>query len=110
MRVIEAQYDDAVRTRIDGLYTAFVDVQEARTQARFANVALRGMQDLVRLTETLFKSGQVNQAEFTRIKTERDLAASAARPGRDHLPQGYARPGKPPQPPRRRGRETEDQR
>ena len=77
MRVIKAQYDDAVRTRIDGLYTAFVDVQEARTRVRFARVGLRGIQNLVRTTEVLFKSGTVAQVELTRIRLERDLAALA---------------------------------
>lgn len=78
MRVIEAQYDDAVRTRVDALCTAFVDVQEAQTQVRYANVDLRGMQGLVKLAGTLFKSGQIDQAAVTRFETEGDRAASAS--------------------------------
>jgi outer membrane protein, heavy metal efflux system len=77
MRVTEAQYDDAVRTRLDNLCTAFVNAQEARTRVDFAGVNLRGIQGLVSRSETLVKIGQIKQADLSELKTRRDLAALA---------------------------------
>jgi outer membrane protein, heavy metal efflux system len=77
LRVIEAQYDDAVRTRLDNLCTAFVDAQEARTRVDFAGVNLQGTRGLVSRSATLFKAGQIKEADLTALKTRRDLAALA---------------------------------
>ena len=41
-KVLEAQYQDAVRLEIDNLYTAFVDVLDARETVRYARASLRG--------------------------------------------------------------------
>ena len=42
-KVLEAQYQDAVRLEIDNLYTAFVDVLDARETVRFARASLEGL-------------------------------------------------------------------
>ena len=40
--MLEAQYQDAVRLEIDNLYTAFVDVLDARETVRYAGRAWTG--------------------------------------------------------------------
>jgi cobalt-zinc-cadmium efflux system outer membrane protein len=76
-RVTEAQYDDAVRSRKDNLYTAFVDVEEAETRVSLAKARFRGMQNLASRVQAFSERGQITQADFAAVKTERELAASA---------------------------------
>ncbi len=66
-RVTEAQYQDSVRTRTADLYTAFVDVQEAKSQARYARRSLAGAEDLTKLTKDLAASGNVAKADLARV-------------------------------------------
>jgi cobalt-zinc-cadmium efflux system outer membrane protein len=72
-RVLEAQYQDALRTRVDGLYTAFMDVVEAQMRDRYAEVALRGSESMLRLTQDLQKKGIFSQADSIRVKTEHEI-------------------------------------
>ncbi|MFI5459394.1 MAG: TolC family protein [Isosphaerales bacterium] len=76
-RVIEAQYQDAIRTRVDNLYTAFVNVQEAQMSVRFAEVALRGVESLLRVAQSLQKAAQVSNVDVASTKTECELGASS---------------------------------
>ncbi len=45
-KVLEAQYQDAVRLEIDNLYTAFVDALETRATARLASASVEGLRRL----------------------------------------------------------------
>jgi cobalt-zinc-cadmium efflux system outer membrane protein len=76
-RVMEAQYDDAVRSRTDDLYTAFVDVEEAEMRISQAKARLQGMQTLASRVQTFSERGLITQADFAAVRTERELAASA---------------------------------
>jgi cobalt-zinc-cadmium efflux system outer membrane protein len=76
-RVMEAQYDDAVRSRKDNLYTAFVDVEEAEMRVTQAKARLQGMQTLSSRVQAFSERGLITQADFAAVKTERELAASA---------------------------------
>jgi len=76
-RVREAQYQDAVRTQVDNLYTAFVNVQEAEMSVSYAEVALLGLEGLSKVVQTLHKAAQVSNAEVASIKTECELGASS---------------------------------
>jgi cobalt-zinc-cadmium efflux system outer membrane protein len=76
-RVLEAQYEDAVRTRVDRLYTAFIDLEEAQRSVSFSESGLRGLESLLKLQLNLEKTGQTSAADVARIKTRRDLSASA---------------------------------
>jgi outer membrane protein, heavy metal efflux system len=77
-RVLEAQYQDAMRTRVDNLYTAFVDLDVAQRSVRFNEAGLNGQEMLLKLLMDQHKTGQVSEAEVARIKIQRELAASAA--------------------------------
>ena len=76
-RVIEAQYDDAVRKRVDSLYTAFVDVQAAQMTVGSAEAALRGMDRLLELAPALRSSGQVTEVPVASTKTDREIGAAS---------------------------------
>ena len=56
-QILEAQYQDAVRTRLDNLYGAFVDVEAAQRAIQCDEVGLRGHERLLQVVQTLEKSG-----------------------------------------------------
>ena len=66
-RVLEAQYQDAVRLQIDNLYTLYVDVLEARQTLRAARTGLAGLAEVVKTTRDLVKKGQQPQTELDRV-------------------------------------------
>ncbi len=76
-RVLEAQYEDAVRTRVDSFYTAFMDLEEAQRSLTFAESGLRGLEMLLKMQLELEKTGQTSAADVARIKSRRDLSALA---------------------------------
>jgi cobalt-zinc-cadmium efflux system outer membrane protein len=75
-RVLEAQYQDAVRQRIDDLYTAFVDVEEAQLSITYHETAVRGTERLSEMVQMLHKSGQVSNASVALAESERERKAS----------------------------------
>ncbi|HZZ80331.1 MAG TPA: TolC family protein, partial [Gemmataceae bacterium] len=50
-RVLESQYQDAVRLEIDNLFTAYIDVLRAHATVRYAEVGLKGISEIVELTK-----------------------------------------------------------
>jgi cobalt-zinc-cadmium efflux system outer membrane protein len=71
-RVLEAQYQDAVRISIDNLYTAFVDVLAARQTALYAKTSFETLGQLQSVTQTLFDKDQATRADVNRVKIERE--------------------------------------
>lgn len=71
-RVLEAQYQDAVRLEIDNLYTAFVDVLDARETVRFARASLEGLRRLLSTTEEQYRRQIVPQTEVESAAIQRD--------------------------------------
>ena len=65
-RVLEAQYQDAVRVQIDNLYTAYVDVLAARATVAAARASLTGLAKLVEVTRGLASRGVVPQTDLDR--------------------------------------------
>jgi cobalt-zinc-cadmium efflux system outer membrane protein len=76
-RVIEAQYQDTVRTRIDSLYTEFVDVQAAQMSVGYAELALRGMDNLLEKAQELQKRGQLTEGPVGSAQIDREIGAAA---------------------------------
>jgi cobalt-zinc-cadmium efflux system outer membrane protein len=66
-KVLEAQYQDAVRGRIDDLYTAWVDVLAARQTVRYSNASVQGLERLRKTTLELFAKGQNTRADVNRV-------------------------------------------
>ena len=54
-RVLEAQYQDAVRLQINNLYTAFVDVLAARETVRYAEASVTGLDKVLQVTQRLYE-------------------------------------------------------
>jgi outer membrane protein TolC len=65
--VTEAEYRDAVRTRTADLYAAYVDVQEARLQMRYARKHVEGVEHLLKLTKDLAERGQLGRSDLGRV-------------------------------------------
>jgi cobalt-zinc-cadmium efflux system outer membrane protein len=67
-RVLEAQYQDAVRIQIDNLYTAYTDILAARETIRFAKAAREGLSILLDRTQKLYEKGTRTIADLSRIE------------------------------------------
>ena len=78
-QVLEAQYQDAVRLEIDNLYTAYVDVLEARQALRATRVGLGGLTEVVKTTRQLAEKGQVPKTEVDRALLQQYNAELAVR-------------------------------
>ena len=72
-KVIEAQYQDAVRLTIDNLYTAYVDALEARRTISFAEAGLEGLSKALNATEDLARRGEKKPSDVARIRIQRRL-------------------------------------
>ena len=72
-KVIEAQYQDAVRLSIDNLYTAFVDLLEARRTISFAEAGVEGLAKALKATEDLAGRGEKKPSDVARIRIQRRL-------------------------------------
>jgi cobalt-zinc-cadmium efflux system outer membrane protein len=73
-KVLEAQYQDAVRNRIDDVYGAFVTALNARQTLRYARESVKGLRDLQDQTQKLFKGGQATQLELDRVENQARVA------------------------------------
>lgn len=70
-RVIEAQYQDAVRRSIDNLYAGFVDVLQARRAIAFAEAGLEGLVKAQKATEDLYRGNEKKQSDIFRVQLSR---------------------------------------
>ena len=71
-KVLDAQYQDAVRLEIDNLYTAFVDVLDARETARYAKASLDGLNRVLATIEQQYAKQLVPQTEVENAAIQRD--------------------------------------
>ncbi len=69
-KVIEAQYQDAVRQSIDNLYSGYVDVLQARRTIAFAEAGIEGLTKALRATQDLFERGQRKASDVARIRIQ----------------------------------------
>lgn len=73
-RVIEAQYQDAVRLKIVDLCSAYVDVLAARETARYARASVEGLGRIVDAARSRERGGESVKADVERIEIQRDAA------------------------------------
>jgi cobalt-zinc-cadmium efflux system outer membrane protein len=73
-RVLEAQFQDAVRNRIDDVYGAYVTALGARQTARYAAKSVEGLEKMVTLTEHLLKQGQIPLSDLNLVKIKLQTA------------------------------------
>jgi cobalt-zinc-cadmium efflux system outer membrane protein len=73
-RVLEAQFQDAVRLEIDNLYTAWVDVLAARETVRYARASVLGLTEVLKKTQAQLQQQTVTEADVARVQNQRDAA------------------------------------
>jgi len=73
-KVTEAQFQDAVRTQVDNLYTAYVDAVAAKLTLRFSKTYATGLKSLLKLNEQLRGAGFIKPAAVLAIKARLELA------------------------------------
>jgi cobalt-zinc-cadmium efflux system outer membrane protein len=73
-RVTEAQLQDAIRTQIDNLYTAYVDVVAAGLTLRFSEKYEKGIQLIMGLTKQLVDRGQGKPSDVLAVKAQLEQA------------------------------------
>lgn len=74
VRVLEAQYQDAVRLAIDSLGGAFVDVVIARETVRYAEISHAGAERLLGMADRQLRAGSINEPARLAIKVQRNAA------------------------------------
>lgn len=73
-RVLEAQYEDAVRMRIDDVYSAYIDVLSKRQTIRYARKSVEGLNSLLEVEKKRLKFEAGTRAEVKRVEIDRDQA------------------------------------
>ena len=73
-RVLEAQFQDAVRNRIDDVYGAYVTALGARQTVRYSLKSVNGYSDLVAATRQLHERGQVPLADLNLVENKLRIA------------------------------------
>ena len=73
-RVLEAQYQDAVRLAIDRLYVAYIDVVAARETLRYVRANRDGLAKVYKLAHTQLTNDRISQPDFDRIGIQLDSA------------------------------------
>jgi cobalt-zinc-cadmium efflux system outer membrane protein len=73
-RVLEAQYQDAIRNRIDDVYSAYATALGARQTVRYSKESLKALEKLTTLTEQLHTKGQIALADLNLVKIKLRIA------------------------------------
>jgi cobalt-zinc-cadmium efflux system outer membrane protein len=77
LRVMEHQYQDAVRRGIGELYLAYVDALAARRTVHYAQVFAQGTDEYLRDTEALYRRAQLTLAAVDQARSEKAVAAAS---------------------------------
>jgi cobalt-zinc-cadmium efflux system outer membrane protein len=81
-KVLEAQFQDAIRNRIDDVYGAYVTALGARQTVRYAEQSVIGLSRLTELTRQLYERGQVPEADLNLVENKLRIARLGARDAR----------------------------
>jgi cobalt-zinc-cadmium efflux system outer membrane protein len=73
-RVLEAQYQDAVRLEIENLANAYVNALGERETVRYAQASVAGLREVLRTTRTQLENTVITEADYLRIKGQLDAA------------------------------------
>lgn len=85
VRVLEAQYQNAVRLAIDGLYEAFIETIVAREAARYAEFSLSGAERSFATAQRQRQAEQINEADLLEVFVEQRSARLAVEQARSQL-------------------------
>jgi outer membrane protein, heavy metal efflux system len=78
-RVLEAQFQDAIRNRIDDVYGAYVNALGARQTVRYSVRSVDGYDKLTALTRQLHDEGQIPLADLNLVENKLRIARLGAR-------------------------------
>ncbi len=87
LKVMEHQYQDAVRRGIGDLYLAYVDVLAARRTVRYAQVNARGMDEFLKKTEALYQQDKLTRAHLEQAQAESAVAGVSVEDAEEALRQ-----------------------
>jgi cobalt-zinc-cadmium efflux system outer membrane protein len=73
-RIVEAQFQDAVRLMLANVGYAYVNAQAARETLRYAETGLVGLDRLLKSLEGLAARGERNRSDINRIRAQRDAS------------------------------------
>lgn len=85
LRVIEAQYQNAVRVEINNLYIAFVEVLAARQTVRYTRASVEGLSVLLQKTELLYDKDIASRADVNEVKTQKHIAEAGVLDAEENL-------------------------
>jgi len=69
-KVLEAQYQNAIRLKIDELYGFYVVALGARQTVNYSRRSIQGLESLASRTEQLFGKGEVSQGDLNQVKVQ----------------------------------------
>ena len=75
LKVMEQQYQDAVRRGIGDVSMAYVDVLVARRTLHYAEVNARGVDEVLKVTEALYRQNTLTSADVEQARSESAVAA-----------------------------------
>jgi cobalt-zinc-cadmium efflux system outer membrane protein len=75
LHVMENQYQDWVRLGIGSLYMAYVDVLMARRTVHYAQVNARGLEEVLKVTEVLYREAAAKSPDVEQARSESAIAA-----------------------------------
>ncbi len=78
-KILEAQYQDAVRNRIDDIYGAYVNALGARQTVRYSVKSVDGYEQLASLTKQLYEKGQIPIADLNLVENKLRIARLGSR-------------------------------
>ena len=84
-RIVEAQFQDAVRLMLANVGYAYVNAQAARETLRYAETGLAGLDRLVKSMEGLAVRGERNRSDINRIRAQRDASEVGVMDAREAL-------------------------
>ena len=87
LRVMEHQYQDAVRRGIGDLYAAYVDVLAARRTVHYSQVNAQGTSDFLSKTEALYRQDKATSADVEQARSESTVAAVSLEDAQEALRQ-----------------------
>ena len=74
LQVMEAQYQNEVRLAIPNLYAAFVDVLTARAAIRYMKASVKGLDEVVRVSEGHYEKRTGTRPDVDQAKSDREIA------------------------------------
>jgi cobalt-zinc-cadmium efflux system outer membrane protein len=84
-RVVEAQYQDAVRLQLDNLYTTYVAVQAAQLRVRYAQASVEALDLILEPLANQVTAGKITSADRNRVVLQRETAALLVRDDEEGL-------------------------